>query len=450
MHFGDYDLTETVNIPFNTFTSNDPSESVTVTNLVAGDIEIHKDGSTTKRSSDAGVTVSIDFDGVTGNHMVHIDLSDNTDVGYYSVGARYQVRLEGITVDAGTLNVFIGTFSVGCVLRPTTDGAKLDVSATGEAGLDFDNIKDATGAHTLTNITVPTVTTNTDMVGTDNAALASVLGAAVGASISADIADIPTVAEFEARTIVSADYVVVGDTIAGVTLVTTCTTNTDLVSAADVVDEWESQSQADPTGFHVNLKEVAGTNQTAGDLAALLVDIPTVAEFEARTIVSADYVVVGDTIAGVTLVTTCTTNTDMVGTDNAALASVLGAAVGASISADIADLPTVAEFEARTIVSADYVVVGDTIAGVTLVTTCTTNTDLVSAADIVGTEVANDGTAISLAGALNLLLALETGKTSGGGTTTLTFRNIADDNDALVATVDGYGNRSAIGTRDAS
>ena len=30
----------------------------------------------------------------------------------------------------------------------------------------------------------------------------------------------------------------------------------DLVSAEDIVDEWESQSQADPTGFHVNLKEV--------------------------------------------------------------------------------------------------------------------------------------------------------------------------------------------------
>ena len=29
--YGDYDLTETVNIPFNTFSSDDPSASVTVT-----------------------------------------------------------------------------------------------------------------------------------------------------------------------------------------------------------------------------------------------------------------------------------------------------------------------------------------------------------------------------------------------------------------------------------
>ena len=58
------------------------------------------------------------------------------------------------------------------LVRSTTPANALDVSATGEAGLDFNNIKDATGAHTLTNITVPlvtTCTTNTDMRGTDGA-----------------------------------------------------------------------------------------------------------------------------------------------------------------------------------------------------------------------------------------------------------------------------------------
>lgn len=60
------------------------------------------------------------------------------------------------------------------LVRSTTPANTLDVSATGEAGLDFDNIKDATGAHTLTNITIPTCTTNSDMRGTDNAALAAV------------------------------------------------------------------------------------------------------------------------------------------------------------------------------------------------------------------------------------------------------------------------------------
>jgi hypothetical protein len=39
------------------------------------------------------------------------------------------------------------------------------------------------------------------------------------------------------------------------------------VSASDVVDEFETQSQADPTGFHVNVLEVGGTAQTANDMS---------------------------------------------------------------------------------------------------------------------------------------------------------------------------------------
>ena len=38
-----------------------------------------------------------------------------------------------------------------------------------------------------------------------------------------------------------------------------------LVTATEIIDEFETQSQADPTGFHVNVKEVNGTGQTAND-----------------------------------------------------------------------------------------------------------------------------------------------------------------------------------------
>jgi hypothetical protein len=39
-------------------------------------------------------------------------------------------------------------------------------------------------------------------------------------------------------------------------------------TAAAIVDEWEAQSQADPTGFHVNVQEIGGTAQTANDNGA--------------------------------------------------------------------------------------------------------------------------------------------------------------------------------------
>ncbi len=279
--YGDYDTTETVDIPFNTFDSNDPTASVTITDLVAGDIEIHKDGGTTQRSSDAGVTISIDFDSVTGNHMAHIDLSDNTDAGFYAAGSRYQVRMEGTTVDAGTINAWIGSFSIGCTLRPTTAGRTIDITATGAAGIDWANVEgqgtavdlSATAIDLCDDVTlVATTTTNTDMAGTDNAALASVctegrLAELDAGNLPTDIADIPTVAEFNARTLVAADYTIVAD---------------------------------------------LGVVQTA-DHTAGIADIPTVAEFNARSLPSADYVVTTDTIAGVTLVATTTDVTNDVG-----------------------------------------------------------------------------------------------------------------------------------------
>jgi len=60
------------------------------------------------------------------------------------------------------------------------------------------------------------------------------------------------------------------------------------------------------------------TAQTA-DHTAGIADIPTVAEFNARTLVAASYFdPAADTVANVTTVGTTTTNTDMRGTDNAA------------------------------------------------------------------------------------------------------------------------------------
>ena len=90
--------------------------------------------------------------------------------------------------------LFIATLdaAISSRLAPTTAGRTLDVSATGEAGLDFDNIKDATGAHTLTNITVPVVTTT----GTVNALASNAITSSViqdGAITDAKFT-VPTVA----------------------------------------------------------------------------------------------------------------------------------------------------------------------------------------------------------------------------------------------------------------
>jgi hypothetical protein len=46
--------------------------------------------------------------------------------------------------------------------------------------------------------------------------------------------------------------------------------------------------------------------------------------------------------------------------------------------------------------------------------------------------------------AMRILLAALAGKSSGGGTVTLTFRDVADSKARITATVDTSGNRTAI------
>ena len=106
-YYGDFADNDTVNIPFNTFSSDDPAASVTATDLVLTDIYVHKDGSATAITVD-GATIDVDAPGV-GAHMVTIDT--NADAAYVT-GSEYAVRVDGVTVDGGTINAWIGAFSI--------------------------------------------------------------------------------------------------------------------------------------------------------------------------------------------------------------------------------------------------------------------------------------------------------------------------------------------------
>ena len=70
---------------------------------------------------------------------------NNTDVVKFYV--------KGLAGDTTTPDIVTRIFELTYV-RPTVAGRTLDVAATGEVGLDFDNIHDATAPHTLTNITM--------------------------------------------------------------------------------------------------------------------------------------------------------------------------------------------------------------------------------------------------------------------------------------------------------
>jgi len=107
----------TIYIPFSTYDSNDPTQSVTITGLATTDIEVYKNGGTTARASDSGYAL-LGTDGVdeygTGIHGFSIDLADNTTSGFYVAGAQYWVVVASITVDGGTtVNFIAATFRIG-------------------------------------------------------------------------------------------------------------------------------------------------------------------------------------------------------------------------------------------------------------------------------------------------------------------------------------------------
>jgi hypothetical protein len=147
---------------------------------------------------------------------------------------------------------------------------------------------------------------------------------ATGFATTAEIADVPTVAEFNARTILSANYFVVGDY--------TAPDNASITSILADTNELQL-NQGDwltATGFstfnpavdvvaNVALVDLttANTDMRGTDSANVVVP-PSVAQFNARTLLSANYFdPVTDIVANVTLVATTTLNTDMRGTDSA-------------------------------------------------------------------------------------------------------------------------------------
>src|SRR3990167_7490778 len=171
--------------------------SITMTGLAVTDIEIYKDGGVTQRASDAGYTLldtdGIDFDGITGIHGFSIDLSDNTDAGFYAVGPWYHVVVSSVTVDAATINFIACAFRILDATRGMAGTALPDAAADAAGGLIISDAGglDADAQRTdVAAILVDTGTTLDDLIDTEVASIITTLGTPAGVSLAADIAAI--------------------------------------------------------------------------------------------------------------------------------------------------------------------------------------------------------------------------------------------------------------------
>lgn len=245
-------------------------------------LAVYKNNSTTE--SQAGLTLTASFDGLAGLNHVTIDTSQ--DGTFYANGSDFQVIVVTGSVSSNSIVGYtLADFSLAnrSALRPTTAGRTLDVSAGGEAGLDWANIGSPTTTNNLSGTTIKTATD----IQADTDDIQSRLPAALGANgnIKADVRDYNGVAGSfasgrpevntthwkgtAAATVDTAGYPVVTvkdgtgageiattsgaiDTVTSVTNGVTVTTNNDKtgyrLSATGVDDVWDEPLAAHTTG----------------------------------------------------------------------------------------------------------------------------------------------------------------------------------------------------------
>lgn len=207
---GDFDTSTVIYGKFTTFR---PSTGAAFTLGGTPALSVYKDNSTTQ--STTGVTLTADFDAVTG--LNHFAIDTSADGTFYSAGSFFDIVITTGTVDSvSVVGSVVASFTLrkNSALKPTTAGRTLDVSAGGEAGLDWANVGSPTTTLNLSGTTIATtqqVDVNTiktqavtcaagvtvlASVGTAATSTAQTgdafarLGAPAGASVSADVAAI--------------------------------------------------------------------------------------------------------------------------------------------------------------------------------------------------------------------------------------------------------------------
>ena len=161
-------------------------DNVTTTGFVVADISVYKNGSATQRTSTSGYSVvGTDFDGHTGMNLFSLDLSDNTDSGFYAAGNEYFVIINSVTIDTSAVNLFPCSFSIErsgaaiSLLKGTNSLANIEdkidlLPLITEIISDGNPINATSGA--VDNVTLVDATTNVTNLASGSAAISTTSG----------------------------------------------------------------------------------------------------------------------------------------------------------------------------------------------------------------------------------------------------------------------------------
>lgn len=189
-HLGDFDTSAVIYGKFSTFR---PSTGAAYTLGGTPALSVYKDNDVTQ--STTGVTLVADFDSVTG--LNHFTIDTSTDGTFYAAGSFFDIVITTGTVDSvSVVGSVVGSFTLrkNSSLKPTTAGRTIDVSAGGEAGVDWANVGspttavDLSGTNIKTNqkVDVETIKTQTVTCGAGVTVLASVGTAATSTAQTGD------------------------------------------------------------------------------------------------------------------------------------------------------------------------------------------------------------------------------------------------------------------------
>lgn len=264
-YYGDIQLGDTIQWLFTTVNTTPVPTVLTGTPTATA----YTDGGVTQSAT--GVTITADFDGVVGLNQISVVATSGNG---FAAGENIEIVLDAGTVGGNTVVGYaVGSFSIEnrSNLRPTTVGNnEVDVTATGAVGIDWGNIENQ-------GTTVDLSATTTFIVDTATA-VTTVNGLA---------ANVITAAAIAAAALNGKGDWNIGKT--GYSLTQAFPTNfadlsitltTGLVTLAAVTH----------TGAVIpTVTTLTGHTPQTADHTAGIADIPTVAEFNARTILSASY-----------------------------------------------------------------------------------------------------------------------------------------------------------------
>lgn len=436
---GDFRTGATVRLVWNT----NAVAGESITRATNGSIRIYKNGSTTERTSSAGITDTEDFDTLTGVHHLSIDLSDNTDVGFYAAGNDYFLVLQGATIDGKTINAGLASFSIEN-RNPQVDVTKwLGTAAAtptvaGVPEVDVTHFNGTAGTFAAGRPEVNTTHWGGTAVASANvrANLVQILGTAPTEGGAGRLAGaFTTLFDVAAPVLTTASVNQTGDSFARLGAPVGVSISADVAGvqsdtndiqtrlpAALISGRMDSNVQVMATGV-VTASAIAPDAIGASELAAdAVAEIAGAVWDELRS----GHVLAGSFGAGVASVQGNVTGS--VGSVTGAVGSVTGN-VGGNVVGSVAS-----------VTAAVTVGTNNDKTGYAL-----TASERNSIADALLDRADAIETGLTPRQSMRLIVAADAGKLSGAATTTIAIRNaVADSKARITATVDASGNRSAI------